>query len=94
MIDLAINQHGEQQPEQRVEPHKADQREQPQESELTNDAATIAKMNKDIREFTDNDNGIAQIIKNGIKNFSRNPREAKRFVNSFRFYYFLRSALV
>ena len=47
-----------------------------QKSELTNDAATIAKMNKDIREFTDNDNGIAQITKNGIKNFSRNPREA------------------
>ncbi|MGO9938471.1 MAG: hypothetical protein ACLPH3_12445 [Terracidiphilus sp.] len=65
-----------------------------QKSELTNDAATIAKMNKDIREFTDNDNGLAQIIKNGIKNFSRNPREAKRFVNSFGFYYFLRSALI
>jgi len=65
-----------------------------QKSELTNDAATIAKMNKDIKEFTDNDNGIGQIIKNGIKNFSRNPREAKRFVNSFRFYYFLRSALL
>lgn len=57
-----------------------------QKSELTNDAATIAKMNKDIKEFTDDDNGIAQIIKDGIKNFSRNPREAKRFVNSFRFY--------
>jgi hypothetical protein len=29
MIDLAIDQHGEQQPEQRVEPHKADQRDSP-----------------------------------------------------------------
>ena len=65
-----------------------------QKSELTNDAATIAKMNRDIKEFTDDDNGIVQIIKNGIKSFSRNPREAKRFVNSFRFYYFLRSALL
>jgi len=65
-----------------------------QKSELANDAATIAKMNKDIKEFTDNDNGIVQIIKSGIKSFSRNPREAKRYVNSFRFYYFLRSALL
>lgn len=65
-----------------------------QKLELTKDAATIAKMNTDIKEFTDDEKGIAKIISDGIKNFSRNPRDAKRFVNSFRFYYFLRSALL
>lgn len=65
-----------------------------QNIELTKDAKTIAKMNIDINEFTDDGKGIAKIIEDGIKSFSRNPRDVKRFVNSFRFYYFLRSALL
>jgi len=64
-----------------------------QKLELAKDAATIAKMNTDIKEFTDEEKGMAKVIEDGIKNFSRNPRDVKRFVNSFRFYYFLRSAL-
>jgi hypothetical protein len=65
-----------------------------QKQELTKDAATIAKMNMDIKEFTDDEEGIIRVIQSGIQNFSRNPRDVKRFINSFRFYYFLRSALL
>ena len=62
--------------------------------ELAKDVQTIAKMDADIREFTDDEQDIADVIVAGVERFSRNPRDIKRFVNSFRFYYFLRSALL
>jgi hypothetical protein len=65
-----------------------------QRSGLQKDAETVKKMNADIAEFSDENRNIAETIKQGLKHFSRNPREMKRFVNSFRFYYFLRSARI
>jgi KAP family P-loop domain len=63
-----------------------------EEAELRREAETIEKMDSDIKVFSDEEEGIANTIMAGIGRYSRNPRDAKRFVNSFRFYYFLRSA--
>jgi len=60
--------------------------------QLLKDAVTIKKMDENIRSFTDNEEIIAQRIVSSISSYSRNPRDVKRFINSFRFYYFLRSA--
>lgn len=65
-----------------------------QKADLRKEANTIVKMDADIRQFSDDEKGIAQILEQGLQKFSRNPRDVKRFVNSFRFYYFLRSALL
>jgi len=60
--------------------------------QLLRDAVTIKKMDQNIRSFNDNEQLIAERIVSSISSYSRNPRDVKRFVNSFRFYYFLRSA--
>ncbi len=63
-----------------------------QQEQLRKDADTIAKMDSDIKEFSDDEQGIVKAIMAGAVKYSRNPRDVKRFINSFRFYYFLRSA--
>jgi hypothetical protein len=60
--------------------------------ELKKEAQTIQRMNQDIQEFSDEEQGISQLILTAVAEYSRNPRDIKRYVNSFRFYYFLRSA--
>jgi hypothetical protein len=60
--------------------------------QLLKDAVTIKKMDENIRSFTDNEELLAERIVSSVTSYSRNPRDVKRFVNSFRFYYFLRSA--
>ena len=49
-------------------------------------------MNENIKEFTDQDQGIRDAISNHASRYFNNPRDTKRFVNLFRFYYFLRAA--
>jgi len=43
------------------------------------------------KNYTDNDETIKKFIRKAGGYFSTNPREIKRFVNLFRFYYFLRT---
>ena len=49
-------------------------------------------MDADISHFSDEERWISDLISRAVVKYSRNPRDIKRFINSFRFYYFLRSA--
>jgi hypothetical protein len=62
--------------------------------ELRREAETIQLMDQNIRSFSDEEESIAKLILGSIGSYSRNPRDIKRFVNSFRFYYFLRAARI
>lgn len=50
------------------------------------------EMDQNIREFTDQEQSIRELISAHAKKHFANPRDLKRFVNLFRFYYFLRAA--
>ncbi len=50
------------------------------------------KIDEGIREFSDDNPEIEQYIAQGKAYFRGNPREMKRFANTFRFHYFLRWA--
>jgi hypothetical protein len=63
-----------------------------EQAELKSEAETIQQMNKNIIEFTDDEEHISQLILGAVNGYSRNPRDIKRFVNSFRFYFFIRAA--
>jgi len=52
----------------------------------------LQDMSRNIKNFSDRDDGIRNLILTGGRQFSNNPREMKRFVNVFRFFYFLRAA--
>jgi hypothetical protein len=45
-----------------------------------------------IGQFHDRNPDVGQVIEHAAAEFSRNPRELKRFVNAFRFHYFLLAA--
>jgi hypothetical protein len=49
-------------------------------------------MVSNIKAFSDEEKKIRSFLAMSAAGFSANPREIKRFVNVFRFYYFLRAA--
>ena len=63
-----------------------------QQEALKKDVEIIQEMNHNIKKFSDQEKTIRELIKSCTKNFFSNPRDLKRFVNLFRFYYFLRAA--
>jgi hypothetical protein len=52
----------------------------------------IDDLNKKINEFSEEDPYIARLILDAAPDFLGNPRELKRFMNVFRFQYFMLSA--
>jgi hypothetical protein len=63
-----------------------------QKEELRKEVEIIQEMNRNINSFSDDGKTIKELILDGARQFSNNPRDVKRFVNVFRFYYFLRAA--
>ena len=59
---------------------------------LEREAKVIQDMDESIKEFTDQDKGIRDTISKHALLYFNNPRDTKRFVNLFRFYYFIRTA--
>jgi hypothetical protein len=57
-----------------------------------NNKDIIEKINKELKNYSDNNEDIAELMIDGASNFSDNPREIKRFMNTFRFQYFLLKA--
>lgn len=55
----------------------------------SNQQEDIKKMNEKINEMSDTDRQFLEQVADGAADFSNNPREVKRFVNSLRFYRFL-----
>jgi phospholipase C len=80
-------------PEQVVQ-QVADQRPlaQSQQEALKKDVKIIQEMNDNIRLFTDREESMRALISKDARKYFNNPRDMKRFVNLFRFYYFLRAA--
>jgi len=50
-------------------------------------------LEKQIEKYSDNNPNIQEQIINVSKEFSNNPRELKRFINAYRYNYFIRSAI-
>jgi hypothetical protein len=63
-----------------------------QQQTLTEEVAVIQQMNRNIKAFSDEEKKIRNLLVASAADFSTNPRDIKRFVNVFRFYYFLRAA--
>jgi predicted KAP-like P-loop ATPase len=59
---------------------------------LEKDAAMIQEMDKNIRMFNDQEKAMRDFLLSSTQEFFSNPRDLKRFVNLFRFYYFIRTA--
>lgn len=63
-----------------------------QQEALKRDVSIIQQMNENIKHFTDKEEKIRNLISRRAQEYFNNPRDMKRFVNLFRFYYFLRAA--
>jgi hypothetical protein len=63
-----------------------------QRQTLKQDVEIIQEMSRNISQFSDQETAIRTLILATAKEYSTNPRDLKRFVNLFRFYYFLRAA--
>jgi hypothetical protein len=63
-----------------------------QQEALKKEVKIIQEMNEDIKNFTDREEKLRDTILQNAKLYFDNPRDTKRFVNLFRFYYFLRAA--
>jgi hypothetical protein len=63
-----------------------------QREALKQEVKIIQGMNENINRFTDLDKEIHETISHYARLYFTNPRDTKRFVNLFRFYYFLRAA--
>jgi hypothetical protein len=63
-----------------------------QKETLVNEAAVIQQMDRNIRAFSDEEKKMRNLLTTAAADFSTNPRDIKRFINVFRFYYFLRAA--
>jgi hypothetical protein len=62
-------------------------------SSYYNEKTTLQKTDELIDNFSDKNPKVRDLISMAVKDFSsNNPREIKRFVNTFRFHYFLRAA--
>ena len=63
-----------------------------QQEALKKEVTIIQDMNENIQRFSDQEEKIRSLISTTAKEYFTNPRDMKRFVNLFRFYYFLRAA--
>ena len=63
-----------------------------QQEALKEDIEIIQQMSRNIGRFSDQEQPIRELIIKSTQQYSNNPRDVKRFVNLFRFYYFLRAA--
>ena len=63
-----------------------------QQRTLEDEVVVIQQMDRNIRAFSDEEKKMRDLLTTSAANFSTNPRDIKRFVNVFRFYYFLRAA--
>jgi phospholipase C len=63
-----------------------------QQETLKRDVEAIHTMNENIKNFGDQEKTMRNLISSLTAEYFSNPRDVKRFVNLFRFYYFLRSA--
>jgi hypothetical protein len=63
-----------------------------QQQTLKEEVAVIQGMDRNIRAFSDEEKKIRDLLTASAADFSTNPRDIKRFINVFRFYYFLRAA--
>lgn len=63
-----------------------------QQQTLKKDIEIIQEMSRNISQFSDQEKTIRELILASAVEYSSNPRDVKRFVNLFRFYYFLRAA--
>jgi phospholipase C len=63
-----------------------------QQETLKKEVKIIQDMNENIKKFTDQEKNVRDAISQHAKQYFNNPRDTKRFVNLFRFYYFLRAA--
>ena len=63
-----------------------------QQQVLREEVVVIQHMDRNIRAFSDEEKKIRDLLTASAADFSTNPRDIKRFVNVFRFYYFLRAA--
>lgn len=63
-----------------------------QKETLKNEVKVIQEMDRNIKRFNDQESELRELIFPCAKQYFSNPREAKRLVNLFRFYYFLRAA--
>lgn len=63
-----------------------------QQQVLKEEVVVIQHMDRNIRAFSDEEKKIRDLLTVSAADFSANPRDIKRFVNVFRFYYFLRAA--
>ncbi|HXX20195.1 MAG TPA: P-loop NTPase fold protein [Candidatus Acidoferrum sp.] len=63
-----------------------------QRRSLTEEVAVMQQMNQNIKAFSDEEAKIKKQLAAWAIRFSVNPRDIKRFINVFRFYYFLRAA--
>ncbi len=63
-----------------------------QETTLKKEVRIIQQMQENIETFTDDEDGVKDLIAAEAQKYFTNPRDLKRFVNLFRFYYFLRAA--
>lgn len=52
---------------------------------------TISEIQDTVKKYSDDNQTIRHLIKKDEKHFSDNPREIKRFVNLYRFFFFLRT---
>jgi phospholipase C len=65
---------------------------QRQQEALKKEVKIIQEMDDNIRLFTDSEESMRALISRDAREYFHNPRDMKRFVNLFRFYYFLRAA--
>lgn len=63
-----------------------------EQESLKKDVAIIQHMDENIKRFNDQEQSMRDLISGHAKEYFNNPRDMKRFVNLFRFYYFLRAA--
>lgn len=59
---------------------------------LKKEVEILQDMSRNIKNFSDREEHIRNLIVTGGRQFSNNPRDVKRFINVFRFFYFLRAA--
>lgn len=63
-----------------------------EQESLKKDVKIIQHMDENIKRFSDQEQSMRELISRYAKEYFNNPRDMKRFVNVFRFYYFLRAA--
>lgn len=63
-----------------------------QQKALKRDVGIIQEMQRNIETFNDDEDGVKEIVAAQARKYFTNPRDVKRFINLFRFHFFLRAA--